>query len=89
MFKLGFAILFAVFFACNFSESSPAEFPEKHRDVNSEDEGPRKLNEKDDDGLTENAFYNDAGRPRDAPEEENRKVDANDNESGDESKKAG
>jgi len=89
MFKLGFAILFAVFFACNFSESSPAEFPEKHGDVNSEDEGPRKLYEKDDDGLSENTVYHNAGRPRDVPEEENREVDANDSENGDESKKEG
>ena len=89
MFKLGFVILIGVSLACNFTESSPAAMPEKKKDVISEDEGLRKLPEKDDDGFAEDTVYNDAGRPRDAHKDENGEVDANDSEKRDESNKEG
>ena len=63
--------------------------PEKNKDVISEDEGPRKLPEKDDDGLAEDTVYNDAGRLRDAHKDENGEVDANDSEKRDEFKMEG
>jgi len=88
MFKLGFAILFVVFFACNFSESSSAEFPEKQRDVITEDEGPRKLHQKVD-GFSEDAVYDDDELTRAVSDDKNGEVDDDDSESRDESKKEG
>ena len=54
MFKLGFAFLFAVFFACNCYENSRAEDPAKKQEDAIPEEGGSSSSDKYDDGFAEN-----------------------------------
>ena len=74
MFKLGLALIFVVFLACNFYESAAqAEDPEKQEDVIVEKRAAlREPWVKSDDGIfeEEEADDDDETAPRDVPNEE-------------------
>ena len=90
MFKLGFAFLFAVFFACNCYENSQAEDPaEKQDDVIAE--GAGSPSDEYDDGFAENndAVDNDDEPSRGESKEETAEERDDNGEFRDDSKKKG
>ena len=91
MFKLGFAFLFAVFFACNCYENSRAEDPAEKQEDAIPEEGGGNVSDEYDDGFAEN---NDAVDNNDEPSRDESKeetVEERDGNGGfrDESKKEG